>query len=68
MSIVEGLGSWLAETFSGVAASKDGSGAYWCRECDERLSAHEVDAEHPSCPSCGGVMDFEREPPARDCC
>lgn len=38
----------------------DWTGAYWCLECDHRMVDAEADGEDPSCPECGGEMEFER--------
>lgn len=68
MSIARDLGTWLQDTLTAATAAKDGAGAWWCHDCEERKPAGEVDGDDPSCPRCGGSMEFEREPPSYDCC
>ena len=57
--------SQSANRGSGEAASK---GAYWCDDCAVRIRDVEVDGdEPPTCPECGGEMDFERSAASTGC-
>lgn len=43
-------------------------GAYWCHDCDERVSAAMVEREEtPTCSECGDEMAFEPSPPTTGC-
>lgn len=52
-----------------TATATDGSeGAYWFRDCAERVRDVDHDGEGPAaCPSCGAEMAFERSVGASGC-
>lgn len=48
--------------------SAESKGAYWCNDCSVRIRDVEVEGEGPpSCPECGGEMDFERSAASTGC-
>lgn len=56
----------------GSASTEAPAGAFWCTECDERLLASDAEVapdsdEDQHCPSCGGLMKFERSPDSGSC-
>jgi hypothetical protein len=43
------------------------NGAYWCHDCQSRITADEAVEEPPDCSACGEPMEFERSIAAANC-